>query len=291
MPQEGIKIELGGFCAQVTSENQAIIDNINEQFHGFTSKDTPSFTIKFTDRPGATDVPPSRSLFNSRTSLNSMRIVRRGGRFLIHAEHPDHNHTTRQMFDVGIIDIKKKTCRLYSDPKLTSKALISPTILSCFQLFLLNANGFILHASAVAKKSRAFVFSGPSGSGKSTVARRRRGGNVLADDLICVRRHGNHFLAYGTPWHSKHRHRPARIKRIFFLKHAGSTSFEDMTSGSATHELLANISMNVTDRIIQEKLLKTLSKLTTERLCSRMRFSLHDPFWKLLEEKYPEKQQ
>ena len=276
MSQKQVSIEIGGFCARIRAQNPVIFRTVMQQFGGFTSTRKPHFIIEFTGQPTTHD---------GRVNLNAMRIVRDGATFIIRAGLSLHNQAHPHTIDIGSIDMKKKKCLISS----TGKALICPTILSCFQIFLLNANGFILHASAVVKENKAFVFTGPSGSGKSTVAGRKHGGIVLADDLICIRKFGNHFMAYGTPWHNKHSQRPANIKGIFFLEHARATEFDDIASGSAAHELMANISMNVDDRAIQERLLRTLSKLVAKRFCRWMRFSLRDPFWKLLEEKYLER--
>jgi hypothetical protein len=55
-----------------------------------------------------------------------------------------------------------------------------------------------LHASAVAREGWATVFAGPSGSGKSTRALEaiRRGGMLLGDDAVVVRRRGDDWFVY-----------------------------------------------------------------------------------------------
>jgi len=55
-----------------------------------------------------------------------------------------------------------------------------------------------LHASAVASDGQATVFAGPSASGKSTKALEAigRGGRLLGDDAVVVRRRGDAWLVY-----------------------------------------------------------------------------------------------
>jgi len=55
-----------------------------------------------------------------------------------------------------------------------------------------------LHASAVVEEGRATVFAGPSGSGKSTSAWKavRRGGGLLGDDAVSLRRRDQGWLAH-----------------------------------------------------------------------------------------------
>lgn len=63
-------------------------------------------------------------------------------------------------------------------------------------------SGLIFHACGAVYGGKAFVFAGISGAGKSTISGLlgKAGWTVLSDDRIVVRRAGNGFRAYGTPW-------------------------------------------------------------------------------------------
>lgn len=78
---------------------------------------------------------------------------------------------------------------------------------SLFAKRLLDFGGFQLHASAVVTDGRAYLFSAPSGMGKSTHAEkwvRLFGASYLNDDKPALRRQGDIWMAYGTPWSGKH---------------------------------------------------------------------------------------
>ena len=74
---------------------------------------------------------------------------------------------------------------------------------------LLNFDGLMLHASALAYGGRAYLFSAPCGTGKSTHARlwQQHFGiakvHIINDDKPAIRCIDNYFYVYGTPWSGK----------------------------------------------------------------------------------------
>lgn len=76
-----------------------------------------------------------------------------------------------------------------------------------FARALLDFQGFQLHSSAVMLEGRAYLFSAPSGTGKSTHTEkwcRLYGAQLLNDDKPVLRRQGEQWIAYGTPWSGKY---------------------------------------------------------------------------------------
>lgn len=74
---------------------------------------------------------------------------------------------------------------------------------------ILDFNGFMLHASAVAMDSKAYLFSAKSGTGKSTHTRlwQEYFGEdrvfIINDDKPVLRDVNDRFYVYGTPWSGK----------------------------------------------------------------------------------------
>ncbi len=73
---------------------------------------------------------------------------------------------------------------------------------------LLSHNGFVLHASAVCYKGKAYLFSAPSGTGKSThtaLWQKVFGGEaiIINDDKPAIRKINNKLYIFGTPWSGK----------------------------------------------------------------------------------------
>lgn len=80
---------------------------------------------------------------------------------------------------------------------------------SAFYSKLLDFNGFLLHASAVAMDNRAYLFSAKSGTGKSThtsLWQEVYGAEraiIINDDKPAIRLLKDDFYVYGTPWSGK----------------------------------------------------------------------------------------
>jgi len=74
---------------------------------------------------------------------------------------------------------------------------------------LLDYEGMVLHASALAYEERAYLFSAPCGTGKSTHARQWQehfGSDkvqIINDDKPALRLTDGSFYVFGTPWSGK----------------------------------------------------------------------------------------
>jgi hypothetical protein len=68
-------------------------------------------------------------------------------------------------------------------------------------LVLAQQGGFLVHAASAIRNSRAFLFAGVSGAGKTTISRLAPpDATLLTDEISYLRRTGNGYTAYGTPF-------------------------------------------------------------------------------------------
>ncbi len=72
---------------------------------------------------------------------------------------------------------------------------------------LADFDGFLCHGAVIAKNGRAYMFCAPSGTGKTTHIRLWQqefpDTVVINGDKPIIRRRGNDWIAYGTPWAGK----------------------------------------------------------------------------------------
>jgi hypothetical protein len=89
---------------------------------------------------------------------------------------------------------------LARDARLVRTAFVDCLVLTLLTQGRASARTYV-HASAVARGGRGFLFSGPSGSGKSTLAFAcaRRGFEVVTDDVAYLE-DGGDLTAWGKPW-------------------------------------------------------------------------------------------
>ena len=119
---------------------------------------------------------------------------------------------------------------------------------TAFYRNLIHFNGYMLHASAVLYRARAYLFSAPSGTGKSThtaLWQKRFGPDnvrILNDDKPAIRRIGDTVYAFGTPWSGKYDISipvGVPLAGICFLERAESNRIERLSSRDALTNLFS----------------------------------------------------
>jgi hypothetical protein len=137
---------------------------------------------------------------------------------------------------------------------------------------LLDFEGFMLHASAVAKDNKAYLFSAQSGTGKSThteLWQRYFGEDeacIINDDKPAIRYVDKSFYVYGTPWSGKtdkNLNRKVPLQGIVFLEQAEKNWIKQIDSKEALKLILEQTlrpkQLEKIDKllILLDKLLKT----------------------------------
>ena len=109
---------------------------------------------------------------------------------------------------------------------------------------LARGKGIVIHGCGVKHNDRGLLFVGESGAGKTTTAKmwsRQDGVEILSDDRTIVRKKGDHFVMYGTPWHGEGKFgspHSAKLDQIFFIKHGTHHSTEDISNVVAVTQFL-----------------------------------------------------
>lgn len=103
------------------------------------------------------------------------------------------------------------------------------------QKLLTKENGLILHASASLVNRKAFVFLGPSGAGKSTTVKLlSKNHKPLADDALIIKKEGNKYYLYQTPFMEKSyflpkKSEPIELGAVFFIHKSKEYGVEKIT--------------------------------------------------------------
>ena len=90
----------------------------------------------------------------------------------------------------------------WKDASDSSLSLLPPFEQLPFLAPLAHRQAFLVHACGAVVDGGAYVFAGHSGDGKTTLARllASEGVELLSDERVVIRKLGNEFVAYGTPW-------------------------------------------------------------------------------------------
>jgi|GEM_PF-1443951 len=119
---------------------------------------------------------------------------------------------------------------------------------------LLHRGGMIIHAAAVKINDEAFLFPASSGRGKSTwadLAHKLSSWSVLGEDKIILKKSGDDYLIFGTPWNHRQKFQVAEsatLRGIFFLHHRPENQIEKINQLLAIQEILQQAFLPFNDR-------------------------------------------
>ena len=148
------------------------------------------------------------------------------------------------------------------------------------QGLLARGRGAEIHACGIADASdRGLLVVGQSGAGKTTMARLWEGvggAKVLSDDRIILRRVGDSFTMYGTPWHGEAalaEPASAPLTGVFFLEHGAANTLVPVRGATAATRLFASGFPPFFDRDGLDFTLKFLGDLVAEVPCHELCFA------------------
>jgi len=157
-------------------------------------------------------------------------------------------------------------------------------------VFMPRFDGLLLHATAIRSGTSAHVFMGCSGSGKTTIARLLRRQGSLSDDGTAVRRQGDEFRVFPTPWQQAPQlpasgaplgERPFRLGRLFILEQDRRVRFERTPPEEAMAAAFRSFVHCVKhmDGPGLRRAFTLAGQLFSEAPCYRMHFTKSAAFW------------
>ena len=164
---------------------------------------------------------------------------------------------------IARIDPDLQHVDVYCEKKNIAGSPVSPVIdnpvrYPLDQILLINCLlgiGLLIHAAGISINGKGFLFAGPSGAGKSTICSlfQEVGINsILSDDRMVVRKKGNDFLMYGTPWAGDAGiavNNSATLHGIFFLNQSSENYIRELSSGESLDKFFKVASIPWYDKI------------------------------------------
>jgi len=113
-------------------------------------------------------------------------------------------------------------------------------------LVLAEQGGFLVHAASAIRNGSAYLFAGVSGAGKTTMSRLAPpDATVLTDEISYVRKFGNSYRAYGTPFSGElarsGANTSAPLRALYLLVQGAENRIESVPQADAARALMRHI--------------------------------------------------
>src|SRR5580658_8407472 len=175
--REAVSIEIGGMAISLRTQDPSFHRLIENRYTGFVGT-SPDSRLKF-------DIDlrePSESSVD-----DDLEVKMEHGEWLL--KRGDFRASWNPETSRGRI---RQSCNPYA---------IDCVLRIVHSLVLARQGGFLVHAASAIRGGKAFLFSGVSGAGKTTISRLAPpDATLLTDEISYVRREGNRYIAFGTPF-------------------------------------------------------------------------------------------
>ena len=154
-------------------------------------------------------------------------------------------------------------------------------------LLLAMEGGFQIHASSAIRNCRAFLFAGVSGAGKTTLVKLAPpDAVVLTDEISYVRRTGNGYRAYGTPFAGELA-RPganatAPVQQVCLLKQSRQNRLRPVKRSVAIRALMRHVLFFAQDKELVERVLDSVVHFVSSVEVVEMEFTPDQRAWELI---------
>lgn len=154
-------------------------------------------------------------------------------------------------------------------------------------LALAREGGFLLHAASAIRNGKAFLFAGVSGAGKTTISRLAPpDATLLTDEISYVRRQGDHYVAFGTPFTGElgkvGENVSAPIAALYLLAQGRGNQIEPVTASEAARSLLANILFFAEEPELVQMTFHSAFEFVSRVPVSRLTFFPSSKVWELI---------
>jgi hypothetical protein len=293
--EPGLSAQVGRVGFRLKGLDQAQLESAREVFGGFTSDEVsgdPDREIEVAFAPADRD-----TFLAFRTTRPAERyrilVTRHGEDYRFVSYHFAAHYRPRQ-----------RSCRvaLALGPGRREERLIDNLFRVLAGYAFIEEEMVLVHAAALARGDRGFLFLGPSGSGKTTVSRLSLGGAVptdlLSDDqgLVSVREDGV-FLS-GTPFRGGERihsdrhpgaiagrnvNRTVPLVGLFRLVQSERVETEGISVSRQITDLLSAVPVFAGDPYNNERLVGTLEEIVARVPLKRLHFREDDSFWAVVD--------
>ena len=154
-------------------------------------------------------------------------------------------------------------------------------------LLLAKQGGLLVHAASAVRNGRAFLFAGVSGAGKTTISRLAPPDAILlTDEISYLRREGNGYVAYGTPFAGElakpGENVRAPLAALYLLTQGPENRIEPVSDADATRAVLESVLFFAHDSELVGHVFDSVCELVKRVPVERLTFVPDSSVWELI---------
>ena len=235
MPKS-IQVRIGDILISIEADAKSLPRKISPAYQPFIASGRAD--IRLRTARGNPDVADAEKLFDASPIWTFYRSAD-ASMIKIYENVPGPQMTLRLAPDLKTADLL-----LPLDAAVPLDPFCGPALELLMINYLAQDRGVILHGCGVALEDKGLVFVGESGAGKSTLTRlwnQEKNVEILSDDRTIVRKKGDSYWIYGTPWHGEAKFgspQSVKLDKIYFICHANSNVVRKIKAIEAVQHLL-----------------------------------------------------
>ena len=257
-------IEIGGMPVRVNTADHDFLGMLQDRYAGYVVTPAGDAEVEFDIELA----PPGKPLpdVEVRVSQQAGRWILTRGDFRAEWEPAKRHGWIRQ------------TANPYS---------IDAVLRIVHTLVLARRGGFLLHSASAIRNGKAFLFAGVSEAGKTTISRLApRDVTLLTDEISYVRRHGDGYVAFGTPFTGElaklGENVSAPISALYLLSKGSENRVDPIAAGEAARSLLANVLFFAEDEELVQATFHTAFEFVKRVPVFRLTFFPDARVWELI---------
>ncbi|MBU0567040.1 PqqD family peptide modification chaperone [bacterium] len=259
------RVEIGGVVFSIKTDDYKLKRLIKKRFKTFVSKNTPDLFIEVQIREQI-----------QTKGFGEIEVVKgKGENLFIHSPY------------AGLVDLEQRKGKL----AIRMREDVSPVetfLRICSSYFLPDYDGVLLHAASVNSYNKGFVFCGQSECGKSTIARLSRRYSVFTDEISIIRRIGNTYRVFSTPFWGEMQggiadvNSSAKVETIFFPRKNKKVYLKKITSFKSLPEIMRSTLFFANDDVRAQKIFELCHGIAEKIPCYELHFLPDNSFWRCI---------
>ena len=316
-PAATVKVNIGDMAVLIAVQRPEIVAYIRDRYHAFLSDKKPDFEIEMAwkedvdparflgvspellvsgqgqldwpDDPSGEYGPYSRAAkdWDWRSELGPESAGSKSG------SRPQVSHldglTLFQRSDfAGCLDLNARWGRTVFARNAEPFAVESFLRIS-YSFLAVDCGGLLLHSAGILRDKHGYIFPGQSGTGKSTIASLvTPTETVLSDEMVVVRKGGDGYLVYSTPFYgtdsSAEQNIAARLQAAFLPVKDQAVYLKEAKPAQVLSKLLTSVLFFGQEPALSRRLMEAGADVVAGIPFYEMHFRRDGSFWERIAE-------